>query len=1139
MTTSETESVTASESNAETPTQFSPQVEIVMDRYLSTPRDEKPDTSGENQNDDHRDDNNRDINGDVGGGNNNRDDNNKGEGVQGGHDLIDFDQFQFVLADMQRETAGIGAEIENQEDRSRRRTTETPTQRRQKARPDGFRFGSRQPDAQRVPWESQDPSPSPSPKRPNQQPLFQPQDSASDTSVGPSETPRFIRARREPASQLVHGIVDHGMTPGRPPSASMALLPTVTPMQAGQLRSQYESEDDDLPGSSVLGSAAHTRTSARRQLSHEEDFMPASSVLGTPYRQSEGSHALAVPKAGEDDATPRQAPPLFTVPAETRLNSTPRNAERSEVHASVSSDPPPVQSPGPLPRVRPTDELFGMKDGSEAIKQSEQAVEAGMVVEVDYQATAVASITNEPQSAQPPSDTLSLGVMETGGDVTDGAVPTSVDGVEAPPAQETAGLTSSNSVQANANTVEPVLDHGVTAVDVHQDRITSNSPQQGPHRKTQSHRSQHAYVNHRQRRYEEPDFAGQDPDDNSSDDDGSIQDGQPPIRIASMTPVPRSPLAEISPNKMKQSPRIPRVPDEMDDFIVVPPFEPLPAELRFRSRLQKNAGADLNATDGVAEITDAWTTPEVHALSEPDDLYMVDDDGSPLEPDDEYTIPHKHEFPPSRLHGQTGDQTSTYSRKSGSRKWTQAEALLLYRTVQKVPLDQLYPLRVVWYLYGEHGIVSHDLEDFNPQHMKDKMKTIVTTRVNNRRPVIGRARFWLPPISRGEEHPDKAALKAEIEEADRRAKQGARGLLHKVDERRRRITGKRKSSSRSRKRTTRSGKRDVSAHFEDEEAGETDQSDEGHDDDELTPHRHSSLGQQEGEEEFSDIITPPARKRRKGRAARTDRGTARAVSKPSSGPPESGEDPDDIITPPPSRRRRGRPPKDGSTVKNVSKRKTPTASTSRSTQRNRPTASSSRTSAKATAAAWPKSVQAKSSRDLRAQQRAEASGSRTRPPPSRPQPFVDLPTMRQLTMTSEGSRPAPVGSRSPSLGSETEQDGNLVESLVAGRGQGDSGEETDYDNKLTGKQMRRTSAGERLLSPVYMTASSDEDGHDSAQENGPDAAAAQDQMEQEENATNGVDDDDDPNAKIAHELEIRQRVWGGYDDSLPSNLRRR
>lgn len=158
----------------------------------------------------------------------------------------------------------------------------------------------------------------------------------------------------------------------------------------------------------------------------------------------------------------------------------------------------------------------------------------------------------------------------------------------------------------------------------------------------------------------------------------------------------------------------------------------------------------------------------IHSVqpAEPDlDPYLYDEDGQPLAEDEEYVLPLDYSPERSMLHGPTGRQSSSYSRISGKRKWTKPEEILLYRTVQKVPLSEEYPLRVVWYLHGEFGVLTKTLADFNPQHMKDKMRVIVSARYNKRKPVLARARFWLATG-----HPDKEALAEEMAEWKARAR---------------------------------------------------------------------------------------------------------------------------------------------------------------------------------------------------------------------------------------------------------------------------------------------------------------------------------------------------------------------------------
>ncbi|KAL1411820.1 hypothetical protein Q8F55_002787 [Vanrija albida] len=133
--------------------------------------------------------------------------------------------------------------------------------------------------------------------------------------------------------------------------------------------------------------------------------------------------------------------------------------------------------------------------------------------------------------------------------------------------------------------------------------------------------------------------------------------------------------------------------------------------------------------------------PQIPRLS---DSLMVDWDGKPLETDESYVLPADYDPNPSRLHGQVNGRGFRYARKSGKRRWTGAEELTLYRTLQKVPMSETYPLRVVWYLHGEWGVHSRVLSEFNPQHMKDKMRTIINRRINQRLPIEGRARAFLP-----------------------------------------------------------------------------------------------------------------------------------------------------------------------------------------------------------------------------------------------------------------------------------------------------------------------------------------------------------------------------------------------------------
>ncbi|WVQ65021.1 uncharacterized protein L199_003191 [Kwoniella botswanensis] len=133
-------------------------------------------------------------------------------------------------------------------------------------------------------------------------------------------------------------------------------------------------------------------------------------------------------------------------------------------------------------------------------------------------------------------------------------------------------------------------------------------------------------------------------------------------------------------------------------------------------------------------------------IRDEDDPFLHDEDGSPLEPDELCISPvdvgEKYSTQRSKLFGKTSTSSSIYCRLTGKRKWTLEEELLLYRTVQKVPIQEEYPLRMVWNLYGEFGRFGKQLRWYNTQHMKDKLRTTVKRRQNEGRRVEGRVRAW-------------------------------------------------------------------------------------------------------------------------------------------------------------------------------------------------------------------------------------------------------------------------------------------------------------------------------------------------------------------------------------------------------------
>ncbi|OCF75080.1 hypothetical protein I204_03929 [Kwoniella mangroviensis CBS 8886] len=130
-------------------------------------------------------------------------------------------------------------------------------------------------------------------------------------------------------------------------------------------------------------------------------------------------------------------------------------------------------------------------------------------------------------------------------------------------------------------------------------------------------------------------------------------------------------------------------------------------------------------------------------IRDEDDPFLHDEDGSPLEPDELCISPVEgYSNKRSTLFGKTSTSSSIYCRLTGKRKWTLEEELLLYRTVQKVPIQEEYPLRMVWDLYGEFGRFGKQLRWYNTQHMKDKLRTTVKRRQNEGRRVEGRVRAW-------------------------------------------------------------------------------------------------------------------------------------------------------------------------------------------------------------------------------------------------------------------------------------------------------------------------------------------------------------------------------------------------------------
>lgn len=169
---------------------------------------------------------------------------------------------------------------------------------------------------------------------------------------------------------------------------------------------------------------------------------------------------------------------------------------------------------------------------------------------------------------------------------------------------------------------------------------------------------------------------------------------------------------------------------------------------------------------------------QAHARRFDKDPFLYDDDGEFLKTNPAYVIPKGYKPPIPSLHGRIDGQVTPYSRMNGPRRWTMEEQILLYRTIQQVPLSEAYPPRVVEYLHGEFGVISTALAQYNKQHMRDKMRVIVDSLQLNRRHVVGRARYWLPPND-----PDRIQYERELRKfQDEEKQQLARDKAKRLEE---------------------------------------------------------------------------------------------------------------------------------------------------------------------------------------------------------------------------------------------------------------------------------------------------------------------------------------------------------------------
>ncbi|WVR03755.1 phenylalanine-tRNA ligase [Kwoniella sp. DSM 27419] len=272
--------------------------------------------------------------------------------------------------------------------------------------------------------------------------------------------------------------------------------------------------------------------------------------------------------------------------------------------------------------------------------------------------------------------------------------------------------------------------------------------------------------------------------------EGDIDEAEPTVALASATgnaaELSPAPTPTVSQHAIASS--RPRKSTEAHEFVVPDEDEDMEdRHLLGRRSPARSASPELLATvkpEAILPLTTASLLRRIPVgpmqrlrgavvppISDDNDPFMQDKDGKPLEPEAHFVLPYDHKETKSHIHGRKDNSSSSYIRLVGPRKWTKEEELLLYRTVQKVPMVEEYPLRVVWSLYGENGRWGQELKWFNPQHMKDKMRTTVARRLNEGRRVVGRARAWAKRGTREREsfeeeaEEERAAQKAALEAA--------------------------------------------------------------------------------------------------------------------------------------------------------------------------------------------------------------------------------------------------------------------------------------------------------------------------------------------------------------------------------------
>jgi hypothetical protein len=128
------------------------------------------------------------------------------------------------------------------------------------------------------------------------------------------------------------------------------------------------------------------------------------------------------------------------------------------------------------------------------------------------------------------------------------------------------------------------------------------------------------------------------------------------------------------------------------------------------------------------------------------DLFMVDADGEPLFDDNDEPLKEDPSYMasvPNRK--RPGGKTVG---KAPRLEWTDKDKLLLYREIQKCPINAKSAfVSAVLYRYGDP--TSDDSPDTfvlaQSMQLRDQMKDIVKLRTARDMPVVGNARFFLPP----------------------------------------------------------------------------------------------------------------------------------------------------------------------------------------------------------------------------------------------------------------------------------------------------------------------------------------------------------------------------------------------------------